>query len=186
MMTEETNKSSIDAIKDMFDGDFSLEITEDTAELDFKKPIKGKYICRIVGLSRNVGQSDKCISEFSPEGGFDFFALKLQVEVDAEGEKSGSRYMDKTYNVGIDKYSNDPDLGVKKLFVDLHTAGVLEGVTVTSTDKYEVAETLSDQIKDKLVNITAWIGSTGKQVVKVVNEHKLKGSKKDDSGSTEW
>jgi hypothetical protein len=185
MMTEETNAvatdSKIDQIKNLFGGDFAPEVIEDSEGLDFDKPIKGKYVCRITGLERRAGTSQKTGNDY------DFFALKLQAEEDVEGDRSANRYLDKTYFVGTSQYEEDPDGGIKKLFNDLFTAGVLEGIDITSTDKYEVAESLGPQLVDKLVKVTCWASKKGNQIVKVVNEHKLSGKKVEETTeSTDW
>ena len=82
------------------------------------------------------------------------------------------------------------DGGIKSLFNDLFTAGALEGVTVESSDKREVAGSIGPQLVDKLVNVSTWSykkknGTLG-QSVKVVNTHKLKDKKEDIAGESSW
>lgn len=168
--------SELQKVMDLFGSDgIELVKAEDSAGLDFDTPIKGKYLARIVEMVRRVGTSEKSGKDY------DFYALKLQVEDDVEGDKSGKRYLDKTFFNGVSDYNEDADKGVKDLFNALFTAELLDKVEFTSTDKYLAAEEIAPQLVDKLIKVSAYKGKTGKQVVKIVNEFKLT-KKKEDAG----
>ena len=81
-------------VLELFGGtEWKPEIIEDSEPLDFEKPIKGGYQCRFVSLIRYQGESEKCRN-----GVYDFWSMKLQVVEDIEGDTSGNRFLDKTYN----------------------------------------------------------------------------------------
>ena len=173
-------------VLDLFGGK-PFEATEDSEGLDFDKPIRGKYKCRIAKLERYSGQSDKCIDEVNADGKYDMWSLSLQVEEDVEGDKSGSRYLSKTYSNVANRFQDDPDEGARKLMQDLFTANVNYDVTkeVDSTC-HTIIEQLAPQIIDQLVNVSAYPSKKGKQVVRVVNEFKLKKQPATATADSDW
>ena len=170
-------------VLDLFGGK-PFERVEDSEGIDFDKPIKGKYVARIVKLERYSGQSDKCIDDVNLTGDYDFWSLNLQVEEDMEGDKGGNRYLSKTYSNTANRFQDDPDEGAKKLMQDLFTADVkYEVKKETDSTCHTIIEALSPQIIDQLVNVSAYGSKKGKQVVRIVAELKLKkGSQKEDDG----
>ncbi len=170
----------IQKVLDLFNGEFAPEVIEDSQGIDFNAPINGKYRCRIVSLERKIGVGKESGKDY------DFFALKLQAEEDVEGDKSGRRYLDKVYFNGTSEYSDDAEKGVKDLFNALFTADLLKDLTFESKDKYEAAMEIAPQLVDKMVNVSAYKGKTGKQVVRIVNEFKLKKSSHKEEVSEDW
>ena len=135
------------------------------------KPLKGAYVCRIDGLTRKVGVSERTGDDY------DFYTLKLQVTDTIEGDRGTNRYLDKVYN--------SDDNGRRALANDLFTAGI--EFDKTSEDAFDASLVTT---KDKTMNVRAWsrpkmvkIGDEWekkepeelKQYIKKVKEFKLKG-----------
>ena len=175
------SQETIDKVKDLFGGEFVPEIQEDSEPIDFNKPIKGKYKCRIVELKRMEG-----VGKSSGEP-YDFYVLKMQVVDDVEGEASFNRYLDKTYSNTVSKYQEDAAEGKRKLMNDLFTAGISFDVTreTDSTPETVLAE-IAPQLVDKTVNVSAYATRAGKQAVRIVNEFKLTGEKSTSKVSEDW
>jgi hypothetical protein len=177
-MTEETKKS----LDELFPG-WTPEAIEDSEGLDFDKPIKGKYVVRIISLDRVAGEKNG--------RAFDFVGLKTEAVEDVDGDPSHNRRLEKTYGC-LDQtveYGEGKSFDVvaedelKKLLNDLFTADLVRGLSLTKGGFDGLLE-CADQLVDKTMNVTCWASKKGKQIVKVVKEHK--GKKEESSDSIAW
>ena len=167
-MTEDETKM----LNDLFPG-WEPVVIEDEEGLNFDKPIKGKYVARIVSLERREGTSQRTGNPY------DFVSLKLQIVEDKEGDRSANRYLDKTYSCIDGEYSTAQE-DLQKLLNDLFTAGLLEGMGVTKGGMEGILE-CAEALTDKTVNVSCWGTKKGNQSTKIVKEHKLKEEKGDSS-----
>ena len=169
----------IEKVKDLFGGEYTPEIIEDSAIIDFEKPIKGKYRCAIKELKRMAGTS-KAGNEY------DFYVLKSQTVEDIEGEKSHNRYLDKTYSNTVSEWQQDAEEGKRKLMNDLFTAGVKFDVTRDeNSTSSSILEAIAPQIVDQVINVSAYPTKGKKQAVRIVSEFKL-GTKKESTEESDW
>lgn len=160
--------------------DWDPVLTEDTKGIDFDAPIKGKYIARIVGADRYTGT---CKDGVTP---YDFGSLKMQVAEDIEGDKSGNRFLSKTYAFIDGKYSTAEE-EKKKLLNDLFTAGLIDGMELTAGTMEELI-TACVELADKTMMLTCYKTKGGKQAIKVVKEHVLtgKGVSEGTASNDDW
>lgn len=167
--------AEIQKVMDLFGAKEIIEI-EDTGSIDFDKPIKGAYRCRIVELNRVVGEKN--------DNEYDFYSLSTQVEEELEGDRASNRYLRKTYSNTVSKWQDDAAEGKRRLMNDLFTAGLLEGLSIVSTDPDDAVAEIAPQIVDKMVNMRAY-GNKGKQSCKIVKEFKdLK--VKEETTTSDW
>ena len=168
-------------VMDLF-GAKTFEKVEDSVGIDFEKPIKGKYKARIVKLERYSGQSDKCVDDVNTEGLYDMWSLSLQVEEDVEGDKSGNRYLSKTYSNVANRFQDDPNEGASRLMQDLFTADIkYDVVKEADSTCHTIIEAIAPQIVDQLVNVSCYASKKGKQVCRIVAELKVSKDKSNTS-----
>lgn len=110
---------------------------EETDDNNFE-PITGKYVCRIDGISRINGVSEKTGNKY------DFRSMNLQVVEVIDGDKATNRFLKINYT------SNAK--GMKKLLNDMFTAGI----EVNAQSDEELDEFLLT-LKDKTVNVRCWV-----------------------------
>lgn len=121
--------------------------------------LKGKYVAEVDSCMRQQGTSVKTGEPY------DFYGMKFVVLETIEGDKGEKRRLDKTFQ--------NTEEGLKKLADSLFTAGLECDVSEAKID-----ETIAKSI-GKRVNISAWVWKEKDvQMVKVVNEFKLKKGKK--------
>lgn len=146
---------------------FEPAITEDTMSF---QPIRGAYVCKVVGFTRQVGSKDG--------NEYDFHSLNAQVVETVEGDKGDNRYMSKAYNTANLTEFTTPEDEKKRLLTDLCTAGL--AYDLSSDEAFTNSLTAT---KDKLINVRAFPTKSGKQAVKIVKEFKLR-KKKAEAGPT--
>lgn len=100
--------------KNLFGGDWQPEVMEDQ-EIDFDKPIKGKYVGELKEVTNNTGEKDG-----KP---WENIKLKIQITEDVEGDKSFNRFMDKVFWAGTNDWNDDPEKWLKDSCSFLATIG---------------------------------------------------------------
>jgi len=152
-------------LKDFFGGEYVPIIEEDNEAIDFKKPIRGKYVAEIKDLEYKIivkeeGDDLKCID------------LKIKIVEDKEGDKSGNRFLRKTFWLGKSEWNDDEMKGLKDLMSMLATSGLLPQVKMTQKEIPALIAEIKPQIVDKQIRVSAYIYNE-KQVFNVVKELKL-------------
>lgn len=145
-------------------------VSNEDSVIDFEKPVKGKYICRIVSLTRRVGTGKESGKPY------DFFALKTQAVEDVEGDKSNHRFFEKTYSNMDSDFSTAAE-NLQRLLNDLFTAGILEKVRANKGG-IEGVEEIAPMITDMQIKINAY-PNKGKQSFKIVKEFKSSSKQSD-------
>jgi hypothetical protein len=135
---------------------------EDVA-VDFNKPVKGKYVCKITKLERRVGTGKDSGKPY------DFFTLKMKAVKDVSGDPSNNRFFDKTYSNTDSEWSTAEE-SLNKLLNDLKTCGAL-GKCKASKGGIEGIEQIAPMLVDMEVNVSAY-PSKNKQTVRIVNQFK--------------
>lgn len=152
-------------VKDLFGGTWEPEVIEDSDQIDFSKPIRGKYECEVKGISYNSGEKQDGSGDK-----WENLTLKLKVSGDLEGDNSYGRFLDKTFWLGTSDWNDDPDKGKKDLCNCLYTAGL----ELPSSVDNEAFVTHGTDLEGKKMFVSAYPNKKGKQVVRVVKELKLK------------
>ena len=138
-------------------------VENEDVEVDFNKPVKGKYVCKIVKLERKIGTGKESGKPY------DFFTLKLKTVKDVSGDPSNNRFFDKTYSNTDSEWSTAQEQ-LNRLLNDLSTCGALAKCRA-SKGGLEGLEEIAPMLVDIEVNVSAY-PSKSKQVIRIVNKFK--------------
>jgi hypothetical protein len=151
---------SPEQLKSMFGGEI---VKNSDTEIDFDKPIKGKYLGEVVslGLKEVKTQDSRTVSVVD---------LKMKITEDLEGsEPSFNRYASKSYWLEDGEFSTIAQT-IQRLANDLYTMGVFDEINLdaTSITKDNINLLTDIDIKGRKVKLSLYKSKGGKQAVKVV------------------
>lgn len=155
-------------------GDWTPNVVEDSVSIDFSKPVRGKYIAEFNDLVHREGDSEK--------GHWENLTVKFKITEDVEGDKSNNRIVSKTLWGGTSDWNEDPDLWLADYLSILITSGIGLPFNGRKPVPGDLPLILShfDSVKGSKANLSCYPGKKKKngdinQIVRVVNEFKLKG-----------
>lgn len=152
---------------------------EDIQDVDFSKPIAGKY--KVVGVGRKVNDvvgPAVARNTGSSEGGkpWDHYKVSMQIIEDIAGEAGNKRFLDKVYWNGESEWSKDPNANARKLVSAFITMGIQPEFTA-GDNVHTIIEKNKGQVCGKEFFIRAQIRK-GKQVVIITAQPKEYGMPK--------